>query len=120
MKLQTLQDCTTLILFSFICFISCGTPEERAMKLELQSGPKTDTIIIHQMQFDPAGIYVKAGDTVVWKNNDIVTHNITEETSKEWTSSALPAGQSWKMVVEKSADYFCSLHPVMKGKLILK
>ncbi len=47
----------------------------------------------------------------------MVAHNVTEEVNKAWSSSALPSGAFWKLVADKSADYFCTIHPVMKGKL---
>ena len=119
-SLTMLRKNSILILFSVIFWVGCGTPKERAVSIEKQSGPKLLTVVIQEMVFIPAELYVNDGDTVMWINKDIVTHNIMEETNKEWSSSPLAAGQSWKMVVNKNADYFCSLHPVMKGKLILK
>jgi len=81
--------------------------------------PKTIFVSIAQMKFTPAELHVNSGDTVVWENKDIVDHNVMEETSKEWSSGVISKGQTWKMVVTKNADYFCSIHPVMKGKLVV-
>ncbi len=78
-----------------------------------------DTIVIEGMQFHPAELHIKKGDTVVWINKDIVTHDATEFPDKEWTSGPLASGSSWKMKVDKSYDYFCSIHITMKGKLIV-
>jgi plastocyanin len=50
----------------------------------------------------------------------MVAHDITQVPSKTWTSSSLPPGKSWKMAVEESDDYYCSIHIVMVGKLIVK
>jgi plastocyanin len=50
----------------------------------------------------------------------MVVHDVTEETHKVWSSGPLPAGKSWKMAIDRSADYFCSIHVVMKGKLIVE
>jgi plastocyanin len=72
------------------------------------------------MKFQPAELTVNKGDTVIWTNHDIVTHDVTEEKDKLWTSGPLASGQSWSMVVNNSADYYCSIHVVMKGKLIVK
>jgi plastocyanin len=47
----------------------------------------------------------------------MVAHCVTEETTKAWTSSNIAAGASWKMAVNSSADYFCAIHLVMKGKI---
>jgi plastocyanin len=78
------------------------------------------SVEIRQMKFVPAEIKVSKGDTIAWINNDIVVHDITEEKNKEWSSSALPIGSRWQKVAEKSADYFCSIHVVMKGKIVVK
>ncbi len=72
------------------------------------------------MAFSPAEIIVNKGDTVVFINHDPVEHDITEEDKKLWSSSPLPPGQSWSKVIDGSANYFCSLHVVMKGKIIAK
>jgi plastocyanin len=69
------------------------------------------------MKFEPAVVTVKKGDTVTWINNDLVDHDITEERSKLWRSSTLKPGQRYSRVVKTGADYFCSIHVVMKGKL---
>jgi plastocyanin len=78
------------------------------------------TVEIKQMKFVPAELVVNQGDTVVWINNDITTHDVTEQPSGAWTSSAILSGKSWSMVVRKSTDYYCSIHVVMKGKLIVQ
>lgn len=82
--------------------------------------PRTYTVEIKQMKFQPAELVVQKGDTVVWINNDIVAHDVTEESIKAWTSSLMPVGQSWSLVVTQSADYYCSIHVVMKGKLVVQ
>ena len=116
----TLHVNNILIVLLLFFGVGCSSPEERAEQIEKAADPKLVTVLIEQMKFTPAELYVNAGDTVMWINKDIVDHNIMEETNKEWSSSLLQRGKSWKMVVNKNADYFCSIHPVMKGKLILK
>jgi len=84
------------------------------------SGTGIHKVEIKGMKFDPENIIVKKGDTVVWENKDIFVHDITEAEKKEWNSGKLEAGQSWAKVIDKPADYFCSIHVVMKGKITLK
>lgn len=72
------------------------------------------------MKFQPAEMIVEKGDTVVWINKDIVTHDVTEETGKRWTSGPLVPGESWSLIVKESADYYCSIHVVMKGRLVVQ
>lgn len=75
------------------------------------------TVTIKGMVFDPAELHVKKGDVVTWINKDIVAHNVTQFPDSKWTSGTLPNGKSWKMNIDKSFDYFCSIHPTMKGKV---
>ncbi|WP_242916207.1 plastocyanin/azurin family copper-binding protein [Pontibacter liquoris] len=79
--------------------------------------PKTYTVEIKQMQFQPAELTVQKGDKIVFINRDIVTHNVTEASGKTWKSPDLISGKSWSMVATKSAVYYCSYHPVMKGTI---
>lgn len=80
---------------------------------------KTDTVEIKGMVFNPAEITVNKGDTILFINNDIVDHDVTE-INKAWTSGTLHPGDSWSRVFTEPADYFCSLHLVMKGKVLIK
>ena len=101
------------VLYFIILLNSCSSAPEKTIH-------KVYTVEIKQMKFQPAELVVQKGDTVVWINNDIVAHDVTEESSKAWTSSLMPVGQSWKLVVTQSADYYCSIHLVMKGKLVVQ
>lgn len=83
------------------------------------NGPKVDTIIIEQMKFNPSHLIAYPGDTLFFINKDIVDHDVTQK-DKEWTSSTLAPGKSWKYVVHNDIDYFCSLHVVMTGKVEVK
>ncbi len=82
--------------------------------------PKMYIVEIKQMQFQPADLTVQDGDTVAWINHDMVPHDITEEKSKSWTSGPLLPNKSWSMPVTKSADYYCSIHVVMKGRITVQ
>lgn len=82
--------------------------------------PAVFTVEIKDMKFVPDIITVNIGDTIVWINRDLVAHDATEETSKAWTSGPIASGESWKMAVSEPADYYCSIHVVMKGKIQVK
>jgi plastocyanin len=102
-----------LAMLVFIIVVAgCASPE--------LPGPQTYTVEIAQMKFNPAEITVHKGDTIIFVNRDLVTHNIVEETGTTWASSSLPQGASWSMTATQSAGYFCALHPVMKGKIVVQ
>jgi plastocyanin len=82
--------------------------------------PKSHVIEIKSMQFRPAELLVQKGDTVIFVNKDLFVHDVTEGKTKAWTSTPLSTDQSYRMVVNESADYYCSIHPVMKGKLVMQ
>jgi len=84
-----------------------------------QAAARVD-VSLRQMQFAPAEVRVHAGDTVVFTNNDIVTHDVTEETAKLWTSGPLVVGESFAFVAQKDVTYYCSIHPIMKGKITVE
>jgi len=85
-----------------------------------QDSPKKHSIEIKKMQFVPAKINVKKGDTVVWVNKDFFPHDVAESKNKSWQSSPLKQGESWSKVITKSEDYYCTLHVIMKGEIVLK
>lgn len=78
------------------------------------------TVEIKLMKFNPQELTVSKGDTVVWVNNGITAHDVTAQPEPKWTSSSMPTGTSWQMIVNESSEYYCSIHVVMKGKLVVK
>ena len=78
--------------------------------------PQQHTIVIEHMQFTPASLTVHKGDQVTFLNKDLVVHNVKAVSDETWVDS-LQTGTSFTMTASKSSDYFCSLHPVMKGKI---
>ena len=84
------------------------------------TAPKVHTVEIRTMKFQPSGLTVKKGDTVVFINRDFVVHDVTEAESKRWNSMPLETDKSYSMVVTRSEGYYCSLHPVMKGNITME
>jgi plastocyanin len=74
------------------------------------------------MKFQPQVLAVKAGDTVEWKNQDIVPHNAVSTETKEFDTGTMAVGGSWKHEALKKGTFFytCTLHLNMKGKLVVE
>ena len=79
--------------------------------------PRTHVVEIKQMSFEPATLRVAPGDTVKWINRDLVAHNVT---SRNWKSPDLERGEHFSIRVSGEAEYRCTLHPVMRGKIVIK
>lgn len=112
------------LLLSFLVFGSCSSSSaenntEPGTAVEI-SRPEVHTVEIRQMQFVPAELKVKKGDEVVFVNRDMMAHDVTEQAAKKWNSSMLQNGEYWTLVVNESSEYYCSIHPVMKGKIIME
>lgn len=112
------------LLLVLVILGSCSSPSEEATPepdtaIE-ESKPTMHSVEITQMKFFPAELKVKKGDKVVFVNHDLVTHDVTEEAKKAWSSSPLATDQTWVLVVTETVNYFCSIHPVMKGKIVVE
>jgi len=88
-------------------------------KTSFSQTPTKHIIEIKRMKFNPEELHLKKGDTVVWVNKDFFPHDVAKFDNHSWQSSPLNQNQSWSKVVTKSEDYYCTLHVVMKGKLII-
>jgi plastocyanin len=66
--------------------------------------------------FTPAALTVAPGDTVVWRNLDILPHTATS--AGDWDSGAIAGGAEWRWVaVAGDFTYRCSFHPTMLGRV---
>ncbi len=76
---------------------------------------------IAEFAFSPGPITVTVGDTVTWTNEDRAPHDVTA-TDRAFRSETLRQGQrfSYTPATAGTFDYFCSLHPFMKGTLIVQ
>ncbi len=111
-------------LVLFLLASGCNIAPEAPKTDTLKTGPvfkgKIHVVRIEQMVFKPSIVKVKKGDKVVFDNQDMVPHDVTEEKSKKWFSGPLDPGKSWNLIVTESADYYCTIHQVMKGQIIVE
>jgi plastocyanin len=65
-----------------------------------QRKPKTHTVAIEGMRFQPEMLTVERGDTIVWVNKDLVPHTATSKAGN-FDSKLIEADKSWKYTVRK-------------------
>ena len=74
--------------------------------------------------FVPSEIKIKAGSKITWVNNDNTIHTITSDSGgkAELNSKILDKGESYEHVfnVKGVFNYLCSIHPGMKGKVVVE
>jgi len=72
----------------------------------------------------PSKISIKSGDSVTWLNEDAAFHSVTSgyygNQSELFDSEYLDPEESFTFIFENPGvyDYFCTLHPWMKGQVI--
>ena len=77
----------------------------------------TINVAIKGHKFSPAAVTAHVGDKIVWTNEDPMAHTATA-TDKAFDLPVAP-GKSASLTVANAGtfDYFCKIHPSMKGKL---
>ena len=79
------------------------------------------TVSIKMFAFTPQMLTVTPGTTVAWTNADEDPHTVTAN-DKGFHSAALDTDDKYSFTFTKPGDYayFCSLHPHMTGRIIVK
>lgn len=79
------------------------------------------TIAIDNFSFTPNEITVPAGTTVTWVNHDDVPHTVVSA-HKKFRSKALDTDDRFSFTFTDPGTYayFCSVHPMMTGKVMVK
>jgi len=77
-------------------------------------------VSIANFSFQPSSIFVHAGDTVTWHNNDSVDHTVTSN-SGDFDSGSISPGGSYSQSFDTAGvySYHCSIHPNMHGMVIV-
>ena len=73
------------------------------------------------LAYMPSAIQVSPGTTVTWTNNDYVVHTVTD-TAGTFDSDLIQPQNTWKHTFDSKGtyNYFCTLHPWMKGEVIVQ
>ena len=75
---------------------------------------------IDNFMFKPDTITVPVGTTVVWQNDDEIPHTVTS-VDGTFHSPPLDTKDKFSFTFDKAGtfEYFCRLHPRMKGKVVV-
>ena len=101
-----------------------GTPIEQE---SASSAPVNYDIEIREFAFHPVEITLNAGDTVTWTNRDSVRHTVTSEgTGEKELNSGYLGNKPWDDTYSHTFNepgtynYYCIVHPSMKGTIIVQ
>jgi len=79
-------------------------------------------VAIDNFSFSPNALTVSVGATVTWTNHDNVPHVVSSADNQFKKSNVLKTGQGFSHTFATTGtySYFCSIHPRMTGKIIVK
>ena len=101
---------------------AADTPETASAAPTSATQIAVSKVSISKFSFQPAVVVVKAGTKVIWTNHDNVPHTVTSSDRRFASSSGLDTNDRYSYVFDKPGTYgyFCSLHPMMVGKVIVQ
>jgi len=93
-----------------------------AVALSAQAAPAPIIIKIDNFTFNPTTLVIPVGTTVTWVNNDDVPHTTVAEDHKTFRSKPLDTDDKYAFTFATPGEfpYFCSIHPRMTAKIIVK
>ena len=106
----------TLLRRALMCALAAGA----AISLGA-AAPAPTLVKIGNFTFGPKVLTVAPGTTVTWVNDDDTPHTVAAA-DRSFRSKALDTDERFSMTFAKPGtyDYFCSLHPHMTGKVVVK
>ena len=124
----SLASATLVLLAALALIAAAGFPSLASAGRSANPGSapqKMVTVTIRSFKFEPATVTVNVGDTVEWKNDDIVPHTATADGEAQkpvFDSGTIQTGATWRYLARNKGtyNYICTLHPNMKGELIVQ
>ena len=109
------------VTLAALLVLLCIGPGRAAVLPQEKPAPKTHTVVMEDMEFSPAALTVKVGESIEWVNKDAMPHNVFSKDGG-FESDDLPEGKSFKFTAEKKGafPYLCTLHRSMKGTLTVE
>jgi plastocyanin len=99
----------------------CATFRTARFMVHAQEKASAKEVSIDNFSFSPATLTVLAGTTVTWTNRDDIPHTVVNN-DKTFKSKVLDTDEKFSYTFAKAGSYpyFCSIHPMMTGKVIVK
>ena len=105
-----------------IALLLAGASESpSAGEAAVQAAANPAAVKIDNFNFTPPALVVAPGTTVTWTNADDSPHSVRDKDGK-FKSAALDTDDKFSQTFAAPGEYeyFCSIHPRMVGKIIVK
>ena len=106
---------------SFLLIIAMLTVTLSLAQSPASSAPASTTVTIDNFTFSPMTIEVPRGATIKWINKDDIPH-VVASTAGTFKSRAIDTDGSYVFTFTEPGtyEYYCSVHPKMTGKIVVK
>jgi plastocyanin len=93
-----------------------------ALAAPAPAAPAAVTVHIANFTFSPPMVTVPAGTTITWVNDDDIPHTVVSDDKTSFRSAVLDTGGRFSFTFARpgSFGYFCSIHPHMTGRVLVK
>ncbi|MEL6440386.1 MAG: plastocyanin [Cyanobacteria bacterium J06621_8] len=116
-KISLFLSALVLVASTFFIGINPAAAETVTVKMGSDSG---------MLQYQPATVTIKAGDTVKWENNKMSPHNVVFESAadKSHKNLVFSPGEGYESTFNEAGEYsyYCEPHrgAGMNGKVIVE
>ena len=110
---------SSIALFVFLMPASAAGPVQA--RAAMRAAAETKEITIDNFTFKTPELTVAAGTVVTWVNRDDMPHTVVGA-RKEFASPVLDTDQrfSFTFTTPGTYEYYCSIHPRMTGRVIVR
>ena len=108
-----------------ICHLQAGAGKDWVFRAAFHFNHASGAVpggVIKNYSFVPGTMHVKAGSFVTFYNDDVVRHNIVDDSPGGFASPLVEAGSSVQLKFGDTPfewNFHCSIHPNMRGKIIV-
>ena len=99
-----------------------SSPSAGAAPSAGSSSGTSSAITINNFKFSPATLKVKNGARIKVSNDDSAPHTVTADDGHSFDSGTVNSGASTTVQAPAAGTYayHCTIHPFMKGKLVVQ
>ena len=104
---------------ALVCVAALGAAVSSARD-NLRGSPVRHEVQMRAISFMPAELVVAVGDTVEWRNADIVRHNAVRVDLFETGDLRPGEHRTWVPTDTGTFSYRCTIHARMRGKIVVR